>query len=57
VAVIEIARGSNVKYELDEHPGLLRMDRVPYSAVFFPANYGSSPRLWLRMAMDVPGIP
>lgn len=43
-AVIEIPRGSNVKYELDKHSGLLRMDRVLYSAVFYPANYGFIPQ-------------
>jgi len=39
-AVIEIPAGSNVKYELDKETGLIRMDRVLYSAVFYPANYG-----------------
>jgi inorganic pyrophosphatase len=43
-AVIEIPRGSNVKYELDEGSGLLRMNRVLHSAVFFPANYGFIPQ-------------
>jgi inorganic pyrophosphatase len=42
--VIEIPRGSNVKYELDLESGLLRLDRVLYSAVFYPANYGFLPR-------------
>jgi inorganic pyrophosphatase len=42
-AVIEIPRGSNVKYELDKGTGLLRMDRPLYSAVFYPANYGFIP--------------
>jgi inorganic pyrophosphatase len=43
-AVIEIPRGSNVKYELDKRSGLLRVDRVLYSAVFYPANYGFLPQ-------------
>jgi len=43
-AVIEIPAGSNVKYELDKETGLIRMDRVLYSAVFYPANYGFIPR-------------
>jgi inorganic pyrophosphatase len=43
-AVIEIPRGSNVKYELDKPSGLIRMDRVLYSAVYYPANYGFIPR-------------
>lgn len=44
VAVIEIPAGSNVKYELDKQTGLLRMDRVLYSAVHYPANYGFVPQ-------------
>jgi inorganic pyrophosphatase len=43
-AVIEIPRGSNIKYELDKQTGLLRLDRVLYSAVFYPANYGFIPQ-------------
>ena len=43
-AVIEIPLGSNIKYELDKRSGLIRMDRVLYSAVFYPANYGCIPR-------------
>ena len=42
--VIEIPKGSRVKYELDKPSGLLRVDRVLYSAVFYPANYGFLPR-------------
>jgi inorganic pyrophosphatase len=44
VAVIEIPMGSSVKYELDKRTGLLKMDRVLYSAVFYPANYGFIPQ-------------
>lgn len=43
-AVIEIPMGSNVKYELDKETGMLRVDRVLYSAVFYPANYGFIPQ-------------
>jgi inorganic pyrophosphatase len=43
---IEIPRGSKVKYELDKPTGLLRVDRVLYSAVFYPANYGFVPRTY-----------
>jgi inorganic pyrophosphatase len=42
--VIEIPRGSKVKYELDKPTGLLRVDRVLYSSVVYPANYGFLPR-------------
>ncbi len=43
-AVIEIPKGSKVKYELDKPSGLLRVDRVLYSAVHYPASYGFLPR-------------
>ncbi len=42
--VIEVPMGSKNKYELDKASGLLRLDRVLYSAVFYPANYGFVPR-------------
>ncbi len=42
--VIEIPLGSSVKYELDKPSGLIRMDRVLYSAVYYPANYGFIPQ-------------
>lgn len=42
--VIEIPTGSNVKYELDKQTGLLKLDRVLYSAVHYPANYGFIPQ-------------
>jgi inorganic pyrophosphatase len=44
--LIEIPRGSRNKYELDKPTGLLRVDRVLYSAVFYPANYGFIPRTY-----------
>ena len=43
-AVIEIPMGSSVKYELDKDTGLLRLDRILYSAVYYPANYGFIPQ-------------
>lgn len=43
-AVIEIPKGSKVKYELDKATGLLWLDRVLHSAVHYPANYGFLPR-------------
>jgi inorganic pyrophosphatase len=42
--VIEIPKGSKNKYELDKNTGLLRLDRVLYSAVYYPADYGFIPR-------------
>ncbi|MEM8679904.1 MAG: inorganic diphosphatase [Planctomycetota bacterium] len=44
VGVVEIPTGSKVKYELDKSTGLLRVDRVLYSAVHYPANYGFIPQ-------------
>ena len=43
-AFIEIPKGSKVKYELDKETGLLLVDRVLFSAVHYPANYGFIPR-------------
>jgi inorganic pyrophosphatase len=43
-AVIEIPKGSKVKYELDKRTGLLYLDRVLHSAVHYPANYGFLPQ-------------
>ena len=42
--IIEIPKGSSNKYELDKETGLLRLDRVLYSAVHYPADYGFIPR-------------
>jgi inorganic pyrophosphatase len=42
--VIEVPKGSKNKYELDKETGFLRLDRVLYSAVHYPANYGFVPR-------------
>lgn len=43
-SVIEIPRGSNLKYELDKSTGMLKLDRVLASAVHYPANYGFIPQ-------------
>src|ERR1700676_2058416 len=43
-AVIEIPLHSNVKYEPDKRSGMICMDRVLYSAVYYPANYGFIPQ-------------
>ena len=39
-AIIEIAYGSNIKYEVDKDSGALVLDRVMHSAMFYPGNYG-----------------
>ena len=43
-ALIEIPSGSRNKYELDKDSGLMRLDRVLYSAVHYPGDYGFIPR-------------
>ena len=43
-SVVEIPMGSSVKYELDKETGMLRLDRILYSAVYYPANYGFIPQ-------------
>ena len=44
--IIEVPKGSKNKYELDKETGLLRLDRVLFSAVHYPANYGFIPRTY-----------
>src|SRR3954467_9290658 len=44
--VIEVPKGDKNKYELDKETGFLRLDRVLYSAVHYPANYGFIPRTY-----------
>src|SRR5262245_41459009 len=43
-ALIEVPKGSKNKYELDKESGFLKLDRVLYGAVHYPANYGFIPR-------------
>ena len=43
-AVIEIPRGSRNKYELDKQTGVIRLDRVLYSSVHYPTDYGFIPQ-------------
>jgi inorganic pyrophosphatase len=43
-SVIEIPKGSKGKYEMDKESGLLRLDRVLFSSVHYPANYGFIPQ-------------
>ncbi len=42
--LVEIPKGSKVKYELYKETGLLKVDRVLYSSIHYPANYGFIPR-------------
>ena len=45
-AIIEIEKGSKAKYELDKETGLLKLDRILFSAVHYPANYGFIPHTY-----------
>ncbi len=42
-ALIEIPNGSNIKYEIDKESGAVVVDRILYSAMYYPANYGFVP--------------
>lgn len=44
--IVEIPKGSRLKYELDKESGLLKLDRVLFSAVFYPENYGFIPQTY-----------
>ncbi|QKJ28625.1 inorganic diphosphatase [Mucilaginibacter mali] len=45
-AVIEIPKGSKAKYEIDKDSGLLKLDRILFSSVMYPANYGFIPQTY-----------
>jgi inorganic pyrophosphatase len=42
-ALVEIPRGSRNRYEIDEESGRIRLDRVLYSSVHYPTDYGFIP--------------
>jgi len=44
--IIEIPKNTRAKYELDKDSGLLIMDRVIYSSMYYPANYGFIPKTY-----------
>lgn len=46
VAVIEIPKGSKIKYELDKETGFIKLDRILYTSTHYPANYGLIPRTY-----------
>ena len=45
-AVVEISKGSKMKYELDKETGIMRLDRILYTSTHYPANYGFIPRTY-----------
>src|SRR5207248_11297979 len=44
--IIEVPKGSKTKYELDKKSGLIRVERVLFSSVRYPANYGFIPQTY-----------
>lgn len=46
VAVIEISKGSKIKYELDKETGMIIMDRILHTSTHYPTNYGLIPRTY-----------
>src|SRR5215510_15291072 len=42
--VVEIPRGSNIKYEIDRKMGILTVDRILSTSMFYPGNYGFIPQ-------------
>ncbi len=42
--IIEIPKNTRAKYELDKQSGLLKLDRVLYASMYYPANYGFIPK-------------
>ena len=44
--VIEVPKGSKNKYELDKDTGMIMVDRVLFSSVHYPANYGFIPKTY-----------
>ncbi|MCT3744684.1 inorganic diphosphatase [Elizabethkingia anophelis] len=45
-AVIEIPTASRIKYELDKPSGFIKMDRMLFSSIHYPANYGLIPQTY-----------
>lgn len=45
-AIIEVPKGAQIKYELDKKSGLVKVDRILYSSVHYPANYGFIPKTY-----------
>ncbi|MDB5037127.1 MAG: Inorganic pyrophosphatase [Bacteriovoracaceae bacterium] len=46
LAIVEVPKGSKIKYELDKKSGLIRVDRILFSSVHYPSNYGFIPRTY-----------
>jgi len=46
IAVVEIEKGSKVKYEMDKETGMIILDRILYTSTHYPASYGFIPRTY-----------
>ena len=46
ICVVEIAKGSKNKYELDKETGFIMLDRILHTSTHYPANYGFIPRTY-----------
>lgn len=44
--IIEVPKGSKIKYEIDKQSGMIKVDRILYSSVHYPANYGFIPQTY-----------
>ena len=44
--IVEVPKLSRIKYELDKETGLIHVDRVLYSPMHYPVNYGFAPRTY-----------
>ena len=44
--IVEIPKGSRNKYELNKQTGIIRLDRVLYSSLHYPGDYGLIPQTW-----------
>lgn len=42
-AIVDIPRGSRNKYEINHATGAIRLDRVLFSSVHYPTDYGFIP--------------
>jgi len=46
--VVEIPKGSTNKYEIDQQTGAIKLDRVLFSPLFYPCDYGYIPQTHYR---------
>ena len=44
--IVEIPKGSRNKYELNKETGIIQLDRVLYSSLHYPGDYGLIPQTW-----------